>query len=231
VHPSDVRIKICGLTRVDEALACLEAGADWIGLNFHPASPRYLDPGRAAEIVAALPDPSRAVGLFVDRPADEVAATAARLGLVVVQLHGDEPPDDPLVLSHLQIIRAFRLGNAADVRRMGEYLARAEGLGRAPDAVLVDAYVPGRAGGTGTAIVDELLPLLPPHPRLILAGGLTPENVAGCCRAVRPWMVDVASGVESSPGRKDAEKVRRFIQAVKSACAPEVARTSPAGSA
>jgi phosphoribosylanthranilate isomerase len=113
---------------------------------------------------------------------------------------------------------------------MGEYLARAEALGRGPDAVLVDAYVPGRAGGTGTAIVDELLSLIPPHPHLILAGGLTPENVAGRCRAVRPWMVDVASGVESSPGRKDPGKVRRFIQAVKSACDPGAARTSPTGS-
>jgi phosphoribosylanthranilate isomerase len=230
VHPSDVRIKICGLTRVDEALACLEAGADWIGLNFHPGSPRFVDPDCAAEIIAALPCPSQAVGLFVDRPADEVAATAARLGLAAVQLHGDEPPDDLLVLSHLRIIRAFRLGNAGDVRGMGEYLARAEALGRGPDAVLVDAYVPGRAGGTGTAIVGELLPLIPPHPRLILAGGLTPENVAERCRTVRPWMVDVASGVESSPGRKDPEKVRRFIQALKSACAPGDARTSPAGS-
>jgi phosphoribosylanthranilate isomerase len=220
VHPSDVRIKICGVTRVDEALACLGAGADWIGLNFHPGSPRYVDPGRAAEIVTALPRPSRAVGLFVDRPPEEVAATAGRLGLTVVQLHGDEPPDDLLVLSHLQVIRAFRLGHADDVRGMVGYLARAEALGRAPDAVLVDAFVPGQVGGTGTAIVGDLLPLLPPHPRLILAGGLTPENVADRCRAVRPGMVDDASGVESSPGRKDPEKVRRFIRAVESTCDP-----------
>ena len=96
VHRADVRIKICGLTRVDEALDCIQAGADWIGLNFHPRSPRYVDAGLAAEIVAALPSRAQAVGLFVNRPAGEVAEIADRLGLGTVQLHGDEPPEDLL---------------------------------------------------------------------------------------------------------------------------------------
>jgi len=217
VHLSDVRIKICGLTRVDEAVACVEAGADWIGLNFHPRSPRYVEPGLAAEIISALPRPSPAVGLFVDRPPHEVAAVANDLGLETVQLHGDEPPSDLVGLSHLRIIRAFRLGNAKDVREMSEYLAEAESLGRSPDAVLLDAWVAGQAGGTGTQIAGDLLSSIAPHPRLILAGGLTPENVAGRLRLIRPWMVDVASGVESSPGRKDPDKVRRFLHAVRSA--------------
>jgi phosphoribosylanthranilate isomerase len=219
VHPLDVRIKICGLTRVDDALACIDAGADWIGLNFHPRSPRYLESGRAAEILDALPRRSQAVGLFVDRPADEVATLCERLGVGAVQLHGEEPPSDLMVLSHLLIVRAFRLGAASDVRRMTDYLARAEQLGRGPDAVLVDALVPGQAGGTGMAIADELLVSLPHLPRIILAGGLTPESVGERLRLVRPWMVDVASGVESSPGRKDPDKIRRFIDAVRSASA------------
>jgi phosphoribosylanthranilate isomerase len=216
VFGSDVRIKICGLTRVDEAVACVNAGADWVGLNFHVRSPRHVDLERAAEIIAALPRPSQAVGLFVDRPAIEVASVARSLGLMAVQLHGDEPLQDLLILDHLWIIRAFRLASAADVERMSDYLTHAGELGRLPDAVLVDAFVSGQAGGTGTLVAEELLPLLPPLPHLILAGGLTPDNVGERIARVRPWMVDVASGVESSPGRKDLQKVRDFIQAVRS---------------
>ena len=212
----DVRIKVCGLTQVDEAVACLAAGADWIGLNFHAHSPRFVTLARGAEIMAALPSPACAVGLFVDRPASEVSDAAAALGLSAVQLHGNEPPEYLQALDHLWIIKAFRLGRAADVHAMSDYLVQAGELGRMPDAVLIDAQVDGLVGGTGTLVADALLPLLPAFPRLILAGGLTPKNVAGRLRRVRPWMVDVASGVESSPGRKDLTKVRAFIHAAKS---------------
>jgi phosphoribosylanthranilate isomerase len=212
---STVRIKVCGLTRPDEALVCARLGADWIGLNFHPGSPRRVDPGAAAEIVAALPAETEAVGLFVDRPPAEVAALADRLNLRVVQLHGEEPPEDLRALASLTIIRAFRLSDAAAVARMIAYLRRCEGLGRTPDAVLVDAYVAGQAGGTGQEIASDLLALLPPLPRLVLAGGLSAENVAERVARVRPWMVDVASGVESSPGRKDPERVAAFIRAAR----------------
>ncbi|HMB04216.1 MAG TPA: phosphoribosylanthranilate isomerase [Isosphaeraceae bacterium] len=212
---SAVRIKVCGLTRPDEALACARAGADWIGLNFHPASARRVDPRAAAEIIAALPPGVEAVGLFVDRPPGEVAALAARLGLRTVQLHGREPPEDLLALHPLQIIRAFRLGEPEAVARMVAYLRRCEERVRPPDAVLVDAYVAGQAGGTGQAIASDLLALLPPLPRLVLAGGLTAENVAARVAQVRPWMVDVASGVESSPGRKDPARVAAFIRAAR----------------
>jgi phosphoribosylanthranilate isomerase len=215
VFGSDVRIKICGLTQVDEALACLNAGADWIGLNFHARSPRFVGLSRAREMMAALPRPSQAVGLFVDRPAEEVASVARSLGLNAVQLHGNGPPQDLVVLGDLWIIRAFRLGNAADVRRMSDYLIQASELGRSPDAVLVDALIPGQAGGTGTLVANDILSLIPPLPHLILAGGLTPGNVAERIERVGPWMVDVASGVETSPGRKDLHKVRAFISAVR----------------
>jgi phosphoribosylanthranilate isomerase len=212
---SAVRIKVCGLTRPDEALACARAGADWIGLNFHPASPRRVYPGAAAEIVAALPPEVEAVGLFVDRPPGEVAALADRFSLRIVQLHGQEPPEDLLALRHLRIIRAFRLSDAEAVARMVVYLRHCEERGQSPDAVLVDAYVAGQAGGTGQAIAPDLLALLPPLPRLVLAGGLNPENVAARVARVRPWMVDVASGVESSPGRKDPARVAAFIRAAR----------------
>jgi phosphoribosylanthranilate isomerase len=212
-----VRIKVCGLTSPAEASACVTAGVDWIGLNFHPGSPRRVDPARAADIVAALPSPSHAVGLFVDRPPHEVAAVAAQLGLEIVQLHGNEPPADLLPLSHLKIVRAFRIRDAGSIEAMLDYLRRCEGLGRAPDAILLDAHVDGLAGGTGQTIAADLLAILPQLPGLILAGGLTPDNVAERVQRVRPWMVDVASSVESAPGRKDLALVAAFVRSVTAA--------------
>lgn len=215
-----VKIKVCGLSSIGDALACVSGGADWIGLNFHPGSSRRIETSLASEIVAALPPAAHAVGLFVDRPPDEVASLADRIGLKVVQLHGNEPPSDLVALGHLCIIRAFRLGDAEAIARMLRYLSRSQELGRPPDAVLVDAFIVGHPGGTGHAIASELLHILPPLPNLILAGGLTPENVAGRIAQVRPWMVDVASGVESSPGRKDLGRVAAFVRAARGECDP-----------
>jgi phosphoribosylanthranilate isomerase len=169
----------------------------------------------AAKIVAALPDPAEAVGVFVDRPPSEVAGLASRIGLRIVQLHGREPPEDLLVLRHLFIVRAYRIGDAAAVARMAADLEECRALGRLPDAVLLDAHVPGEMGGTGQTIDAKLLAALPPLPPVILAGGLTPENVAARIALVRPWMVDVASGVESAPGCKDPARVDAFIRAVR----------------
>lgn len=205
-------MKVCGLTRVDEAVACVEAGANWIGLNFHPASPRCVTPAIALEIVSALPGNAQTVGLFVDRSIDEIHNLSDIARFSIVQLHGREPTSDLARLAPLDVVRAFRIGDLAAIVAMVEYLDDAE---RAPFAVLVDAYVAGVEGGTGHAIADNLLDRLPPTRRLILAGGLTPENVAGRVAQVRPWMVDVSSGVESSPGRKDPAKVRAFVQAAR----------------
>jgi phosphoribosylanthranilate isomerase len=216
-RPPEVLVKICGVTCVEDAVACAELGADWIGLNFHRPSPRYVDPEIAADIVEALPRPVTTVGVFVDRPAAEVAGLADRLGLNAVQLHGQEPPEDLGALARFRVIRAFRLRTLEGWRIVTEFLARAEALGRSPDGVLIDAYVPGLSGGTGTAIDPSLLDTAPPLPRLILAGGLTPENVAERIARIRPWMVDVASGVESAPGRKDPVSVAAFVRAVHSA--------------
>lgn len=216
----DVRVKICGLTCVEDAIACAESGADWIGLNFHRPSPRCITAEVAAEILSVLPDRVTAVGVFVDRPPAEVAGIADRLGLGVVQLHGQEPLEDLAALRGLRVIRAFRLRTAEGWSHITDFLSRAEALGHPPEGVLVDAYVPGLPGGTGMVIDHSLLDARPPLPRLILAGGLTAENVGERIARARPWMVDVASGVESSPGRKDTAAVAAFIRAARSALVP-----------
>jgi phosphoribosylanthranilate isomerase len=214
------KVKVCGLTEVQNALACAQAGADWIGLNFHAPSPRSISVERGIEISWALEKLVEAqVGVFVNRPYRELAEIATEAGLNFVQLHGDEPPEFLLDFQTykppMPVVRAFRLSDNASIDRMLAYLDRAEVLGCPPYAILVDAHVPGQPGGTGQSIAMNLLEQLPPHPRLILAGGLTPENVAGYVERVRPWMVDVASGVESSPGLKDIAKVKAFVEAVK----------------
>ncbi len=149
-------------------------------MNFHPGSPRCVTAEQAALIVRALPPAVAAVGVFVDRSPDEVVAIAARAGLRIVQLHGDEPTEHLLALSHFELIRAFRLRAAADWVAVSEYLDRARSVGRVPESVLIDAYVAGQPGGTGATIVSDVLDAIPrlSLPRLILAGGLTPENVA-----------------------------------------------------
>jgi phosphoribosylanthranilate isomerase len=210
-------VKICGLTCVEDAVASAELGADWIGLNFHRPSPRYIEPEIAAEIIAALPQRVTTVGVFVDRPPREVAEMAGRLGLGAVQLHGQEPIEDLTVLRGLRVIRAFRLRRAEGWTIVSDFLMRAEALGHPPAGVLIDAYVPGLPGGTGTAIDASVLDARPSLPRMILAGGLSPDNVADRIARVRPWMVDVASGVESVPGRKDPAAIAAFIRAVSSA--------------
>jgi len=215
VSNSAVLVKICGLTCVEDAQACAELGADWIGLNFHRGSPRYIELRVASDIIAALPDSVAVVGVFVDRPPIEVAEVAERLGLSIVQLHGQEPPEDLLQLGPIRVIRAFRLGHPSEWEGVRDYLSRADALGRPLEGVLVDAYVAGRPGGTGESIGDDILDCRPLLPHLILAGGLTPRNVADRFARVRPWMVDVASGVESAPGRKDPASVAAFIRAAR----------------
>lgn len=199
------------------------AGADWVGLNFHPPSTRSIHDDRAREVLTTL-EVATPVGLFVDRPRDEVAQRAERLGLATIQLHGEETPDDVVWLQRvgLKVVRAFRLRDEAAIAAMSAYLDRCLALGAAPDAILVDAYVAGLPGGTGRSIDDELLTSLPRLPNLILAGGLTPENVAERVARVRPWMVDVAGGVESAPGHKEASKVAAFIRAARSVTAVRV---------
>ena len=217
------RVKVCGLTTVDDALAAAEAGADWVGLNFHPGSVRRVDVETARAIVEALPPPCEAVGLFVDRPGVEVAALAEWLNLKIVQLHGSEPVEELAYLAGFRVVKAFRIEDTASLDAMSAYARRAESLAYALHAVLADAHVPGQHGGTGRTIGDDLLDALAARrselPRLILAGGLTPGNVADRVARVGPWMVDAASGVESAPGRKDRARMAAFVRAA-SGCTP-----------
>ena len=213
-------VKVCGVTDVANALACVEAGADFLGLNFYPASPRYLPFEAAARLATALASKAELVGLFVDRPLVEVADLLQQIQEIrTIQLHGQE---DLTYLqlcralpTHPKIIRAFRLRDEADIAAMTAYLQAAAALHASPDAILLDAAVAGQPGGTGQTIPLDLLANLPGHPRLILAGGLNATNVADRVRRVRPWMVDVASGVESSPGWKAIDQVRAFVAAAR----------------
>lgn len=208
-----MKIKVCGLTRIDDARACVAAGVDWLGLNFHPGSPRRVNLVAARAIRRAVDDRAQIVGLFVDRPPSEIIEVSRAIGIDLVQLHGDEPVEWLAELAGLRVVKAFRLEGPDSVGWVQAYIAGAERAGTPLHAILVDAHVPGQFGGTGVAIGGDLLASLPDHPRLILAGGLTPENVADRLTLARPrpWMVDVASGVESSPGRKCPERVARFV--------------------
>lgn len=210
-------VKVCGLIDPAEASDCLAAGVDWLGLNFHPPSPRSVSVDRAREVLRVFDrDPAGcSVGLFVGRPPEEVAAVCRTLGLERVQLHGEEPPEDLVALGDFFLIRAFRLRDELSVGVMAAYLERAERLGRSPDAILIDAWSPTAFGGTGASIGSSILSNLPPIRRLMLAGGLTPENVAERVALAKPWMVDVASGVESALGRKDPAKVKRLLAALR----------------
>ena len=208
-------VKICGITNLDDARAAAEAGADLLGFVFHPPSPRYLPPAQAGEIVArlrAMPETAavRCVGVFVDRCAEHICAVAARCGLDAVQLHGNESAQlvAALMARGLDVIKAVRVRDAASLSALAAYRA---------SAYLLDTYVAGQPGGTGRAFDWALAARAREYGRIILAGGLTPENVAHALRAAHPWGVDVSSGVEAAPGRKDYERLRRFVAAAKGA--------------
>lgn len=215
------QVKICGVNRVADALAAAEAGADAIGLNFHPLSPRAVELAAAEAIVAALPQHVARVGVFVDASAAAVREAAEHLTLDFVQLHGDEPPAVVAELRDLRVVRAFRLGPDGWTPLV-EYLAECRRLQGLPAAVLVDASRPGMLGGTGQTVdwqlartFHELALDLP----LVLAGGLTAENVGAAVAAVTPVAVDTASGVESQPGIKDGAKIAAFVSRARGALA------------
>ncbi|MCI0704381.1 MAG: phosphoribosylanthranilate isomerase [Planctomycetia bacterium] len=212
-----VRIKICGVTTPEDARFAAEAGADAVGLNFYPQSPRFISPQTAMSIVRALPAFTSAVGVFVGMQIRQVCATAFQLGLRGVQTYDEQPPsEDTFPFAH---VPAFRVKDATGLDHVRRFVEAAKSLGRVPSAILIDSHVPGLMGGTGQAAPWELLRGFDVGVPLILAGGLTPENVAEAITLVRPWGVDVASGVESAPGRKDPEKVALFVKNVQIASA------------
>jgi phosphoribosylanthranilate isomerase len=200
------KIKICGIKTVTDALAAMEAGADLIGFNFYPKSPRYIDVGRCRDIMSVMRKYEHItyVGVFVNVPTAVICSMLETLGLSLAQLHGDETPE---MLNALEG-KAFKA-----FRGVPEHVA---GFARqvAP-ALLVDASVKGAYGGTGiTADWNAAAELAKKYP-LLLAGGLTPENVAEAVHRVKPWGVDVASGVEATPGVKDTSRIKAFVKAVK----------------
>jgi phosphoribosylanthranilate isomerase len=200
------KIKICGIKTVTDALAAMDAGADLIGFNFYPKSPRYIDVGKCRDIMSVMRKYGHItyVGVFVNASVEDIYATMETCALSLAQLHGDETPE---ILNALdgKAFKAFR-GVPVDVNRF----ARSE----AP-ALLIDASVKGVYGGSGVTVDWSAAAELAEKYPLLLAGGLTPENVADAVRQVKPWGVDVASGVESDPGRKDARKIKAFVTEVK----------------
>jgi phosphoribosylanthranilate isomerase len=201
-----VRVKICGITNLEDALEAMDAGADALGFVFHPASPRHIFPEEAAKIIRALPPFVQTVGLCVDAQAELVNDTADLCGLDLVQLHGDEPPEYCTMLRR-RLIKAFRVKDISSLEPMHHYQTVA--------GFLLDAWSPDVYGGTGRTFNWEIASAAKQYGPIILAGGLTPANVAEAVSRVTPYGVDVSSGVEVTPGKKDAEKVREFIRQAK----------------
>jgi phosphoribosylanthranilate isomerase len=200
------RIKICGITRIEDALAAARLGTDAIGLLFWPQSARAVTPAKAREIVAALPPFVSSVGVYVDPEAEWVEQTASVAGLNLLQFHGDESPEFCSQFS-LPYIKAVRVRAGVDLLQYATRYSSARGL-------LLDTYVEGTPGGTGDAFNWDLIPQHLPLP-LILSGGLHPGNVTTAIKQAQPWAVDVSSGVEAFKGIKDAEKIAAFMQGVR----------------
>lgn len=205
-----ISVKVCGVTRADDARACTDAGVDRIGVNLVPSSPRLVDVATAREIVRAVGDRAEVFVVVADLPPSAARALLASTGAAWLQLHGAEPDQTVKELGP-RVVKAIRLGDAADVTRA---------ISAPGELVLVDAKVAGVLGGTGVLAPLELAARVARARPTILAGGLTPTNVGAAIEVVRPAGVDVASGVErvGEPRRKSADAVARFVAAVRDAC-------------
>ena len=200
-------VKMCGMTRLSDALEAVACGADALGFVFWPQSPRYIDPERARAIIATLPTHVVAVGVFVNETVDGITSVAMRTGIGTVQLHGDETPEYAAALEW-PVWRAVTVEGADEASRVWPV----------DTTWLVDAADPVRRGGTGMAVHWPRAAAVARARRTVLAGGLTPENVVEAIMVVRPYGVDVSSGVEDSPGVKNVDKMRRFLAGARSAC-------------
>ena len=202
------RVKICGITNPADAQAAVAAGADALGFIFYEKSPRFVSLKTAAEISKQLPPFIMRVGVFVDAPEDFVLRAIGECSLILLQFHGDEPPEFCTQFG-LMSMKAFRIRDAESLKKIPDYLT---------DAYLLDAFSSTTLGGTGEKFNWDLAVAAQKFGKpIFLAGGLTPENVAEAVKKVRPFGVDVSSGVESAPGKKDHAKVKAFIQAAKAA--------------
>jgi phosphoribosylanthranilate isomerase len=204
---SQLRVKICGITTLDDALLAADAGADAIGLIFVEGTPRYVTPGAAAAIVAGLPPFVCPVGVFWDHAPAHVAAVVAECGLGALQLHGEEPPEVVAAMPR-PVLKTVKVRAAADLAQLDRYK---------PAAFLLDSPERWSEGEARTPISWTLAGEAAARWRVVLSAGLTPETVGEAVRVARPWGVDVNSGVEAVPGRKDPGKVRRFVRAARAA--------------
>lgn len=203
-----VRVKICGITNAADALAAIDAGANLLGFNFYPKSPRYITKTEAGKIRPQLPRRVKAVGIFVNESPAEVTTLCKSLQLYAAQLHGDESADVVAEIARsIPVIKAFRIETNFPLTTLDEYPGAF--------AYLFDAAYTGQYGGTGRTTDWDVARGATQGRRIILAGGLKVENVAAAVRIVRPYAVDVASGVESKPGKKDHVRMREFIQEVR----------------
>lgn len=200
------RVKICGITREEDARAAAECGADAIGLVFYPPSSRHVSIDRARAIAAVLPPFVTTAALFVNADAETIAEVVEQVGIDLIQFHGDECPD--YCAAHRRPwIRALRMQDGLDLPQQAERFAAGRGL-------LLDAYRPGVPGGTGQTFDWSRIPAQLAG-RIVLAGGLNPDNVSLAVRQVRPYAVDVSGGVESAPGIKDGDRMARFVEATR----------------
>lgn len=206
------KVKICGITNLEDALFAAECGVDALGFNFYPKSPRYIEPSAASDIVGQLPSDVFKIGVFVNEDRERIVETVKEVGLDAVQLHGSEPADAVQSLTNelpasVEMIKAFRIRLDFHPDEILDYDC---------DAVLLDSFSHDEFGGTGRTFDWEIArSVMALNKQVFLAGGLSRENVGEAIRAVRPYAVDACSRLESSPGKKDRQKVKLFIDAVK----------------
>ena len=197
----NIFIKICGITNPGDAFAASDLGADALGFIFHRESPRYIEPEKAAAIISRLPDSVQPVGIFVNRPRADIERIIELTGIRIVQLHGDEPPDDCLYPS-VRVWKVFRPRPGSEIKVPGSYSV---------DAFLFDSFDETRYGGTGKTGNWDLIRKAAQQYKVILSGGLTPDNILQAITAVQPFGVDINSGVELKPGRKDKQKLEKLF--------------------
>jgi phosphoribosylanthranilate isomerase len=200
-----VKVKICGISNLEDALIAVEAGADALGFVFYDKSPRHVTPEQASEIIRHLPPFVQTVGLFVNESSDRINQLADQCGLDLIQLHGDE---DAAFCSRLyrRVIKALRVKDITSLEEMARFKTA---------AFLLDAWSPAAYGGTGQTFNWDIAEIAAKSYRIVLAGGLTVENVAGAIRKTRPYAVDVSSSLEISPGQKDPARICAFIRNAK----------------
>jgi phosphoribosylanthranilate isomerase len=199
------RVKVCGITTGEDAQLAVDLGVDALGFVFYPPSPRYTPPTQVAEIIQGLPRFVASVGVFVDHPSEEIDSIVAECGLTAIQLHGGETPEF-CARFQVKVIKAFRVRGAKLPAEVSRYRT---------DAILLDAFREGIPGGTGTAFPWEVALEAKRYNRVILAGGLNPDNIRKAIETVQPYAVDVSSGVETAPGKKDPIRLAEFIKKAK----------------